>query len=479
VGYYLKRAEKAQSDAFFAAYGIYSLGITFTQSFRLTAVSRIVQGRQDAISVLLGAVMLIAGVFAVPMVVLAAPLARLLVEADPSGVASSALRILWIALAGQLLASMLATVLAVRGYFKAIGMASLLVGLVSVMTFLLTQEALGIEAAATGLAAGAASLVAVLIAVLVRSGWRPRRPDRATVIAMAAEAAHLIVASLTFLGATVSYVVCIALAARQEPGEATLFAYGYVIAVMLLGVTANVAAMVRSPAIVASFDRTVDAAATGLWSFRFTLVLAGPVVAMALLVGEPVIGLALGSGFSNADVNSILLVLALLVGWLFGSAAGIFAIVELLARGALRRLALLAGLQVTALTAAAVMGAEVAGIKGIATALSAVALAVLLVQLRWAYGAAWRASVVGLANSGAREVAVLGFAVAPSATLLVLAGRTPVATLAAALLAAVLLAVATWIGWPRESRSLLGLAGARVRQGTPDHGEPCTTLPSP
>lgn len=468
-----------ETDAFFAAYGLYSLGITFTQTFRLTAVARLVKGGDEAISLMLGAVALLCLVLAVPMILVAGPLGRLLVDTDPSGTASSTLRILWVALAAQLLASMVATVLAVRGRFKAIGMATLAVGLVSLATFLLTQAALGIEAAAFGLAAGSLTLVAALVGVLVRTGWRPPWPDRGAVGAMAGAAGRLIAASAMFLGNTLSYVICVAVAARQGPGEATLFAYGYVLAVMILAVTANVAAMVRSPGIMTSADRTAAAERTGLWSFRFTLILAGPVLALALVAGEPVIGLALGSGFSDADVRSILVLVVLLVGWLLASAAAVFAIVDLLARGALGRLAVLAVVQVGALAMAALAGARLAGTEGIAAALSLVTLAAAMVQLRWAYGDAWRAAAAAMARAAGGELALVSVVVAPSAVLLLAAGRTATTTVAAAGLTVVLAAAATWIWWPRESRSLISLLVRRTVPTERGPSDPCTTLPSP
>ena len=105
---------------------------------------------------------------------------------------------------------------------------------------------------------------------------------------------------------------------------------------MLVGVTANVNAMVRSPSLVDSEDRSARAAETTVLSFRFTLVLVGPVLAMTLLVGEPVIEWALGAGFGAEGAHRIVVTLACLIGWILGSAGAIFAVVELLARGELR-----------------------------------------------------------------------------------------------------------------------------------------------
>jgi peptidoglycan biosynthesis protein MviN/MurJ (putative lipid II flippase) len=449
--------KSVETDAFFAAYGFYSIGVTFTYTVRLTAVSKLVGSASEAVTRQLGAAVLIALAFGVPMLILAAPFGRVLVESDPAGVARATLRILWVALTGQLLAAMLATILAVQGSFNTIGIATLMAGPVTIASFLLAEPATGIEGAAIGISAGAAWLVAVLGGKAVRSGWRPGLRDLAALEAIAAEALRLSFASATFLGATVAYVTCVAVAARQGAGEATLFAYAFVLVGMLLGVTSNVLAMVRSPSLLASSQRTADAASTAVWGLRVTLVLAGPALAMALLVGKPLIGFALGSGFSAADVDSLLVTLVCLVGWLIATAAGIFAVVELLARGALVPLALLAAGQVAVLAPAAWAGADFAGIYGIATALSAVTLGVTLVQLRWAFGGAWRESAAKMARAGARELAVLAAAFAPSAALVHVIGQTTFATAAAGLLATLLVAVATYVAWPHESRILLGL----------------------
>lgn len=448
--------KSAETDAFFAAYGFYSLGITFTYTVRLTAVSRLVGSSAAAITRQLGAAFLIALAFGVPMLVLAAAVARVLVESDPGGIGAGTLRILWIALAGQLLAAMLATVLAVQGSFTTMGVATLLAGPVTIAAFLGTEPAAGIKAAAIGLTAGALWLAAVQAAKLVQSGWRP---DVRGLGAgrLAAEAGRLALASATFLGATFAYVACLAIAAREGEGEATLFAYAFVLIGMLLGVTSNVLAMVRSPSLLASPERTADTAATTVWGVRLTVVLAGPALAMAVLVGKPVIGALLGSGFVEDDVESLLVTLVCLAGLLVGSAAGIFAVVELLARGALWRLAVLAVAQAAATALAAWLGAEVAGVPGIAVALSVVALGVTLVQLRWAFGTAWVTPARALAGASTKELAVLVAAFAPAGALLLLFGETPVITGTAALLAAVLAVVVTRVAWPQESRALLAL----------------------
>jgi len=450
--------KNAETDAFFAAYGCYAVGLTFAQTFRLTAVSRLVHSESDeTITRLVAAVALIATGLGLPMVALAHPVGHLLVPADPTGVAATTLRILWIALAGQLMAAMLAAVLAVEGGFVAIGTVSLLAGFVSVGTFLAVEGALGVAAAAVGLAVSSASMAAAYAAVLRRLGRRLVRLSWAVGRRAVADAGYLTFGSATFIGTNLSYVVCVAFATRQGSGEATLFAYAFVIAVMLVGLTANVSAMVRSPGVVASADSAAAAAQVGVDSFRFALVLIGPAIAMILLIGGPVIGVVLGPSFDTADVHAIQLTLVCSLGWVLGSAASIFAIVELLARGALRRLGLLAAAQVLATAVLAAAGKALAGIEGIALAMSLAQLGAAVVQLRWAFGSAWTKAALRMVQATGRELATIVAAFALPTALVLLAGQGAAVTVAAALLAATLVVPASRVAWPHEMRALLRL----------------------
>jgi hypothetical protein len=356
---------------------------------------------------------------------------------------------------------MLSAVLAARGAFAAIGLVTLAAGFISVGTFLLLAPAAGVPAAAVGLAASAVWLTGGFGVSLRRTGWRPAALTVTLLRAMGHEAGRLAFASAFFIGSNVAYVVCVALSAREGEGEATLFSYAYVLAAMLVGVTANVSATMRAPSLVAGPDRAGRVAAAGVASFRFTLVLVGPVLAMAILAGGPVLGLALGSAFSDDDVQRILVTLVCLVGWILASAGTIFATVELLAQDALARLAAVAAIQVALVAAAAALGAGLGGIEMIAAALSAVVLTAGIVQLRWAFGSEWRYSAVAMAGAAARELLVLVAAFAPSALLIALLGDSTAVVVAAGVVAASLVVVATSVAWPEEYRALVGLLRRR------------------
>lgn len=179
---------------------------------------------------------------------------------------------------------------------------------------------------------------------------------------------------------------------------------------------------------------------------------------MVLLIGKPMIGFALGSAFHGQDSSRILITLMCLVVWILASAAGIFAVVELLARSELRRLAGLAGVMVVAVAGSAAVVSTFAGIEGIAAALSLVTAGATLVQIRWAFGAQWRNGVIGMLGAAGREAVILAAAFAPSSFVLLAFGDSLPTYLSAAVLAAVLVTVFSRIGWPREWQALLGVA---------------------
>jgi hypothetical protein len=227
-----------------------------------------------------------------------------------------------------------------------------------------------------------------------------------------------------------------------------------VLAVILVGVTANVSGMVLSPAVVASPERTAEAASVGLSSFRFTVVLVGPVLALAFLVGKPVIGFVLGSDFRGSSASTMLVTLACLIPWLLATAGGLFAVIELLARGALGALALLAAAQVAAVAVLAAAGAELAGIEGIAAAVSLATLGATLVVFRWAFDDRARAVAAETGRVAARQAIAMGAASLPSAAIVWTLGDSAPAMVGAAVLAVALLTAATAMAWPRESRAL-------------------------
>ncbi|MBX5468833.1 MAG: hypothetical protein IRZ21_02940 [Thermoleophilaceae bacterium] len=453
--------KSAKSDAFFAAYGVAAVAIGFGQTFRFTALPRLADDPDGgATERLLAAVCVIALAAAVPMVVLAGPVGSLLVAHDPDGVAADSLRLLWIAVAGQLLGSMLAAILAMRGGFVAIGSGYVATGIVSVVAFLALEPLLGVYGVSVGLDIAAVLLSAVLATALLRSGWTPdwtgalrRRP-------VAAELRHLVVASATYVAMNVGYVICVAVASRGGTGEPTLYAYAYFTAAILVAVTAASAAMVQTPELLSRARTAESTEASTLATYRVTLVVVLPLLALALLVGSPLASFVLGGSFDRADTTRLVIALVCLSGWVFGVAGGIFAVVELIARGRTSTLAWIAAAQIAALAGLAILGRELWGIRGIALGQSISMLAATGAQLWLTFGAGWLRVVGRLVLATLRGALAVAIAFAPSAAIVAAEGDSAGVLVGAAALALALTAAASRLVWPQEWR-LLGSVVSR------------------
>jgi peptidoglycan biosynthesis protein MviN/MurJ (putative lipid II flippase) len=454
----------ARTDAFFAAYGLYSVALVFSQAFRLTALPRLVEDRDDEVSNrLLAGVGVVIVLAAVPMVLLAEPFGELLADEDPTGVATESLRALWPALGGQLLIGLLAALLLVRGAFGVIGLGYVASGLTSIAVFVALEGELGIQAVSVALGASSISLAVVFFVVLARQGWRFRPQAYARIGEATAEAGRLMVASASFAAANIGYVICVAVASRAGEGEATLYAYAYFAAALLVSTTAVSAAMVRAPQILAGAQAAGEAARSTVSTYRFTVVLIAPVLALALVVGRPVLGFLLGADFEGEDAQRLVITLICLSGWVLGSAAGIYAVVHLLANGRASALAAIAVVQTVLLVGLAIAGNELAGIEGIAIAQSLSLLGGTAAQLRLAFPTEWKRMLVELGEATARGATVIVVAAAPGLVLYEAAGRGTVPTLVAAALCCALVLLATRVAFPYELRSMAAMARARGR----------------
>src|SRR3954451_11802360 len=117
----------ADTDAVFAAYGVYGILVVMCQTLRLTVVARIVESPSPhaAFDRFLGAGLSLLVVAGVVQILFGGVLARVLtgdLGARGVSVARCTLAILWVAVGGQLLAALGAALLGVRGEFKYIGL---------------------------------------------------------------------------------------------------------------------------------------------------------------------------------------------------------------------------------------------------------------------------------------------------------------------------------------------------------------------
>jgi hypothetical protein len=198
-------------------------------------------------------------------------------------------------------------------------------------------------------------------------------------------------------------------------------------------------------------------------TYRYSVMLIAPVIALSLLVGKPVLGFLLGSDFRGHDAERLVITLVCLIGWVLGNAAGLYAVVELLSSGRARALAAVATAQSALLVGLAVTGRELGGIEGVAVGQSLSMLAGTATQLRLAFAGAWLSTLRAIGGATATGIAVAAAATAPGLILLGVAGDSAATRIAAAASGLALALVVTRLAWRGESTALMSFV-VRPRQ---------------
>lgn len=449
----------AGTDAFFTAYGFYVIAIAFAQTLRLTALPRLmgdVTGEQEGR--LLAATTAMALLAAVPMLVFAGPLGKLIAAGDPTGVAAETLRLLWPALACHLIAGVLVPMLTLRSIYTPVGVALMLASGVSVVAFVLLQPELGIKAIPVGLGLSAALLVVSLGLTLRGDGWKPRFDAFADLGRTARDCAGLMVASASFLIVNVGYLICLAVANHGRQGDATIYAYAFFAAAFLVATTAIPSALVRAPSLLDAGGGRGVTAGDVVADFRVALLLITPAFGFAALLATPLIDLATGGFFDVDDAGRLVTVLLCLAPWVLSSVAGVLVVLELLNRRRVNSLAAVAAGQALALIGLAVAGRELAGIAGIALAQSLTMVVGTVIQVRLAFDGRTDSPVISLGRECALALALGAAAFAPSFLLIVLANGATAAAAAATAIASVLYVILARRWFAHEWRMLAAVA---------------------
>ncbi|HEV7918923.1 MAG TPA: hypothetical protein VGO97_05030 [Solirubrobacterales bacterium] len=456
-----------QTDALFTAYGVYGIAVIFGQTLRLTAIPRIVGERDwEVTDRLVAAILAIALLAALPMVAFAGPLGGLLAPNDPGHVAAESLRLLWPAVAGQLVIGLLAAVLVVHGRFNVIGVGYSVSGVMSIAVFLLLHGSIGIKAIPVALDASSLTVAVMFVVSLVRGGWRPRIHDYIDVRAITKDVVELGYASASFVANNLGYVISLAIAARIGAGEATIYAYAYFSAALLVATTAVSAAMARAPGMLEHADPAAAAADNARSGYVFTLVVLAPVFALAAVVGPAVLDFLLGPKFTGGDAGQLVATLFALSGWVLASAAGVFAVVHLLNERRFRALAVIALIQTAILPVMAIAGREI-GIEGVAAAQSLSLVVATVAQLRAGFGSETPRILAGIFTATLRAVVVAGIAVIPGIFLVDAAGDGLVALTGAAAVTLLIALGLTRLAWPQQSQVLTRAAAGALGRGRP------------
>jgi hypothetical protein len=368
----------ARTDAFFAAFAVYQVVGVFTQATRVSSVPLLVGDRAIGMLGFFGAM----AVIAVPIILacgpLAGPVSGVLAPSavgDAHDLATSALRILGIAMVLQLGAAGAATLLGMRDRFEPVAGAYAGGAFAGLLTFLVVRS--------HGELALAWSMLAMAIVTsgwLALATWRVRReevaagtggaglagvgPKAGFVVQCLRTATDLLGRSVVYFVINAFFLITLAVVGREGgAGATTVLSYAYLLASYLVAGTSTAVGISRAPDMVRGAQeeewRSV-VADTVPHGYRYAALVSFPVLAAGVVAATPVVEAILPDALGDAQTASLARAILLLGPWLAAALLLNFAIPGLFAIGRARTVNLLApvalALHVAVTFAAAAIG---------------------------------------------------------------------------------------------------------------------------
>jgi peptidoglycan biosynthesis protein MviN/MurJ (putative lipid II flippase) len=310
----------SDTDAVFAAYGLYGVVVLMCQTLRLTVVARLVEGSSPwaAFDRFLGAGLSVVAMTIGVQLLFGATIARVLtgdLGQHAQDLVRSTLNMLCIGVVGQLVAALGAAVLAVRQEFRYSGLAYVAGGLTSVIVLVALHGSLDIRAAPVGVAVGSTLSAGLMLARLWRDGYRPGLARLLAGARHPRTAVLLLIGSVGPLLGQLNFVISLAFAARLGPGMVTLYTGAFFAGAVIVAVTGSAVSLVLAAPIAQTWDGRAAALLPHLRTImRAGLIIIGPAVAVVALVGDDVVGLLLGDSFSGTDIDLMLTAFVVLSG---------------------------------------------------------------------------------------------------------------------------------------------------------------------
>jgi hypothetical protein len=467
-----------RTDAFFAAFALYTVFGIFTQSIRVTAVPLLVGERRMSRWEFAGTLSLIA----VPAIVACGPLASVLAEVLAPGASASTrsltedgLRILGGAMVLQLAAAGAATVLGVAERFGVIAGGYIAGAAAGLITFFATLSAAGELALGWSMLAMAV-VTCFWMLVGLRTAPADDRARTASTPQLVANAGIVLGRTLVYFVINGLYLFTLAIATRHSAGDATVLSYAYLFVSYIVAGTSVAVGISRVPDMTRGAQKDWEdvVADTVPHGFRYAILVGAPAVAGLVAAGAALVGHVLPHSLPGHAVSTLETFGALLVPWLVAALAVNFVLPALFALGRARLVNLLSLPLIALHVGATLIGESLFGIDGIvgsmfvgpllfATVLLAVAGGGRRVEVGWQIV---RDSIAFLALAAAAFGVGVGVASAlPSGT-----GRS----LLAAAVGGVLYLASLRFAAPRQLSVLVGAGRARSagasRPGSPARG---------
>jgi len=389
----------ALTDGFFAAYGVYIVVVLVASALRVVVLPRLARaalagsiGRE--LGAWAAALLLVLGPVCAVAVLLPHEVAGLLTS-DARAQESAAELIPWLvpAAAAQVFAGLLASALAALDDYGTAA-AGFGLGAIAGIATIAALPGQGIDAFGIGLAVNGGLAVLVPMVAVLRRGIRPAL-DRGILDRLLAVAVGVAVpAALQGL-----YVVGYRVSGALGVGEPTTFSYAYLIASLLVAVTATSIALISSVPLARgelTAERITHHVVASSW---FSLALIGGAGGVMALAGSRVARLALGSSYGGSTGNELGDLVAYFAPWTVVAVALSVAFPVLFVRGRAPWLPLLAVLALVVHVPIEWAGRELLDLPGIAVGM-AVTTGLILCVLLQALDVL-RTSVVGILHAGA------------------------------------------------------------------------------
>jgi hypothetical protein len=382
----------AETDGFFAAYGVFIVVVLAATAIRIAVLPPLARARDERrLGAEVAAYAATLGTIAVPLVfvgLLAAhPLAWLLTAngADAAqDTAASALPWMLAASALQLYAGLAASSLAALDDYLVAAAGYATGSIVGLIYILVRVHDIGISAVSHGmLLNGAIALLvpAVALARRARAESMPAAAVRPVGMSLGSRMAELGIGVSLPLAMQAVYVVCLPFAGREGTGATTSFGYAYLIGSAIVAVTASSLGLVTSVPLTRGGIGPAAAARHVVASSWLAVIVIGGAASVFGLAGEKILHSVLGSSYGQSVGTELGRLIVVLAPWALVSVglSVAFPLIFVVDRGPL--LPPIAVGAVLLHVPFALLGQTVGGLDGLAVALAATTLVMLVALL--------------------------------------------------------------------------------------------------
>ena len=311
-----KFGRDAETDGFFAAYGVYVTLTLAAQALRLTAVPELTRTGGEAAGSYAAAVLVVGLPAILVAAVLAEPIGHAVTGDLPdtaAEVAADALPWLVAGAVGQVLAAVAAAALAAQDRFLAAAVGFSAGGVAGLLVFVLLADDHGIVALAWGLALNAVIALGVPLVALGSQllRWRAKAVGRRLLLLVEAAAVPVALQAL--------YLLALRFAAELGVGAVTSLSYAYFFAAVLVAATATSLAVISTAELTrrgVAAEEAVEHVVHGAW---LSLPLIAGAAGVFALAGDQITSAVLGDAYGGAVATELARLVVVLSPWMLAA----------------------------------------------------------------------------------------------------------------------------------------------------------------